>query len=146
MPKSMLLTTSKRVQHKIVAAHNLFRSNVRPKASNMLEMVSCVIYSLLDTFIKSHVFPFGLSLSLNALNLTCYDIPKLEQEQISLSSFRICTVYFSIYFFLPCPAYVWLVYNFEQSEKCKRTYIGKLKLMMHFPFNIRFEYPFLYFK
>ncbi|OXA62459.1 Cysteine-rich secretory protein 2 [Folsomia candida] len=38
MPKSMLLTNSHKVQEKIVSAHNLFRSNVRPKASNMLEM------------------------------------------------------------------------------------------------------------
>ncbi|ODN04238.1 Cysteine-rich venom protein DIS2 [Orchesella cincta] len=38
MPKSMLVTTSKKVQEKIVAAHNLFRANVKPSASNMLEM------------------------------------------------------------------------------------------------------------
>ncbi|CAG7819595.1 unnamed protein product [Allacma fusca] len=38
MPKSMLTTESRKVQEKIVAYHNFFRANVRPKASNMLEM------------------------------------------------------------------------------------------------------------
>lgn len=40
VPQRLLNTNSRRVQHRIVMLHNYLRTNVRPSASNMLEMVS----------------------------------------------------------------------------------------------------------